>query len=73
MFRLRLHPTRSGLFFGIAVIAFWALLWLWFFGQLSQPGSARRHSNDSIEVATSDRDGGGRPHISEASLQATAF
>ena len=37
MFRLRLHPTSSGLLFGIAVIAFWALLWLWFFAQLPRP------------------------------------
>jgi len=72
MFRLRLHPTSSGLFFGIAVIAFWGLLWLWFLGQLPQPGSARRRSNAPIEVAASDRDGGGL-HAGEASLPATAF
>jgi hypothetical protein len=34
MFRLRLHPTPSGFFAGIAVIALWALLWLWFIAQL---------------------------------------
>ena len=72
MFRLRMHPTSSGLLVGIAVIAFWGLLWLWFLGQLSQPGSARRQSSAPIEVAASDRDGG-RPPASEASLQATAF
>jgi hypothetical protein len=73
MFRLRLHPTSSGLFFGIAVIAFWGLLWLWFLGQLpQQPGSAPRHSNVPIEVAASVRDGGGL-HAGEASLPATAF
>jgi hypothetical protein len=72
MFRLRLHPTSSGLLVGIAVIAFWGLLWLWFLGQLSQPGNARRYSNAPNEVAASDRDGG-RPPASEASLQATAF
>ena len=73
MFCLRLHPTSSGLFFGIAVIAFWGLLWLWFLGQLpQQPGSARRHSNTPIEVAASVRDGGGL-HAGEASLPATAF
>jgi hypothetical protein len=72
MFRLRLHPTSSGLFFGIAVIAFWGLLWLWFLGQLPQPGSAGRHSNARIEVATSDRDGG-VALAREPSFPATAF
>ena len=36
MFRLRLHPTSSGFLAGIAVIALWALLWLWFIAQLVQ-------------------------------------
>jgi len=72
MFRLRLHPTSSGLFVGFAVIAFWGLLWLWFLGQLSQPGSSRRPSNAPIEVATSDRDGGGLL-AGEAGFPATAF
>jgi hypothetical protein len=36
MFRLRLHPTPSGFLAGIAVITFWALLWLWFIAQLVQ-------------------------------------
>jgi hypothetical protein len=58
MFRLRLHPTPSGFLFGIAVIAFWGLLWLWFFGQLSQLGGAPRHANAPTHVvATSDRVG----------------
>jgi len=34
MFRLRLHPTSSGFVAGIAVIALWALLWVWFIAQL---------------------------------------
>jgi hypothetical protein len=34
MFRLRLHPTSSAFAAGIAVIALWALLWLWFIAQL---------------------------------------
>jgi hypothetical protein len=72
MFRLRLHPTSSGLFFGIAVIAFWGLLWLWFLGQLPQPGSARQHPNGLIEVASSNGDGGGAL-AREASFPATAF
>jgi len=36
MFRLRLHPTSSGFIAGIAVIALWALLWLWFIAQLAE-------------------------------------
>jgi hypothetical protein len=39
MFRLRLHPTSSGLAIGFAVIALWALLWLWFLAQLNGNGS----------------------------------
>ncbi len=72
MFRLRLHPTSSGLLFGVAVIAFWGLIWLWFLGQLLQPGSARRHSNAPIDVAASDPDGD-RPRAREASLPAFVF
>jgi hypothetical protein len=34
MFRLRLHPTSSAFVAGIAVIALWALLWLWVIAQL---------------------------------------
>jgi hypothetical protein len=51
MFHLRMHPTPVGLFFGYAVIAFWALLWLWFFTQLSQPGTAGRQRSSAPEVA----------------------
>jgi len=35
MFRLRLHPTPSGFAFGFALIALWALLWVWFIAQLA--------------------------------------
>ena len=35
MFRLRLHPTPSGFALGIAMIALWALLWVWFIAQLA--------------------------------------
>ena len=51
MFRLRLHPTPFGLLSGFAVIAFWALLWLWFFSQLSQPGTAGRQQASARDVA----------------------
>ena len=34
MFRLRLHPTPYGFITGLAVIALWALLWLWVVAQL---------------------------------------
>jgi len=37
MFRLQLHPSPSGFLFGIGLVAFWALLWLWFFAQLPRP------------------------------------
>jgi hypothetical protein len=44
MFRLRLHPTPSAFVVGIAVIAFWALLWVWLLAQLvgSTPGAVDR-------------------------------
>jgi hypothetical protein len=35
MFRLRLHPTSSSFAVGIAFIALWALLWVWFIAQLA--------------------------------------
>jgi hypothetical protein len=40
MFNRRLHPTPSGFVFGLAVIALWALIWIWFFAQLSGRRSA---------------------------------
>ncbi len=40
MSRLRLHPTTSGFAVGIAVIALWALLWLWFLAQLASGSQA---------------------------------
>ena len=33
MFERRLHPTPYGFVSGIAVIALWVLLWVWFFAQ----------------------------------------
>jgi hypothetical protein len=43
MFRLRLHPTPSAFFVGFAVIALWALLWVWFIAQLAgSPRTAER-------------------------------
>ena len=35
MFRHSLHPTRFGFTLGLAVIALWALLWIWVVGQLA--------------------------------------
>lgn len=43
MFSRRLHPTPPGFAFGLAVIAFWALIWIWFFAQLTRPHPAARH------------------------------
>jgi hypothetical protein len=40
MFRLQLHPSSSDLFFGVALVTFWALLWLWFFAQLPRPAQS---------------------------------
>jgi len=52
MFRLQLHPTPFGLLFGLAVIGFWALLWLWFFTQLPVPGrTAQPAGAAAIEMA----------------------
>jgi len=36
MFRRHLHPSLSGFVLGIAVVAFWALLWVWFFAQVTR-------------------------------------
>jgi hypothetical protein len=35
MFRHSLHPTRFGFALGLAVIALWAVLWIWVVGQLA--------------------------------------
>jgi hypothetical protein len=51
MFRLRLHPTSSGLLSGIAVIGFWALLWLVVFAQLVHPGAAGPERAPALSVA----------------------
>jgi hypothetical protein len=44
MFSRRLHPTPSGFAFGFAVIALWALIWIWFFAQLSRSHAAARRT-----------------------------
>jgi len=56
MFRLRLHPTPSGLVLGFAVIALWALLWVWFFAQLAQSErvSTALSVSDLPEITESD-------------------
>ena len=35
MFRSRLHPSPFGFFLGIAVIAFWFALWVWFLAEVA--------------------------------------
>jgi len=40
MFSRRLHPTSSAFAVGLAVIALWALMWIWFFAQVSRPRPA---------------------------------
>lgn len=58
MFRLRLHPTPSAFALGIAFIALWALIWIWFIAQLAgAPRSAALTAAvgpelTSIEAAT---------------------
>ena len=52
MFRTRLHPTPSGFALGIAMIALWALLWVWFLVQLagtSPSTTAARAASDAAE------------------------
>ena len=40
MFTRPMHPTSSAFALGLAVIALWALIWIWFFAQLSRPRPA---------------------------------
>lgn len=42
MFSRPMHPTSSAFAVGLAVIALWALIWIWFFAQLSGHGPAVR-------------------------------
>jgi hypothetical protein len=51
MFRLRLHPTSSGLATGIAVIALWALLWLWFVVQLVEGPRTAVRPLPNVQIA----------------------
>jgi hypothetical protein len=55
MLRFRLHPTPSGLFLGVAVIALWALMWLWFLYSLGEGRDATSHwGHESIASAQLD-------------------
>ncbi len=51
MFRLRLHPSPLGLLSGIALIAFWALLWLSIVVQFHQPRTDEAQIDASRAVA----------------------
>ena len=52
MLRFRMHPTPAGLFLGLAVIALWAALWIWFFAQIARDvRSAQRQPRVSPELA----------------------
>ena len=51
MFRLRLHPTPSAFFVGIAVIALWALLWVWFIAQLADSPRTFARTRDLPELS----------------------
>ena len=44
MFSRRLHPTSSAFAVGLAVIALWALIWIWVFAQVSRQGPALRQT-----------------------------
>lgn len=53
MLRFRLHPTPRGFVLGIAMIAFWALLWLWFLYSVgeSRPRQARAAASPSLSAS----------------------
>ena len=52
MFRARLHPTPAGLLLGLAVVALWAAMWIWFLTQIaSVPQSAERRRSVNPELA----------------------
>jgi hypothetical protein len=53
MLRFPLHPTRTGWFAGIALIALWALLWLWFLVSLGHgTGDAQARALRQPPMAT---------------------
>ena len=58
MFRLHLHPTPSGFLFGIALIGFWALLWLFFLAQLPRPQRVATAQPAPLVGALEDRHDG---------------
>ena len=51
MFSRRLHPTSSALAIGLAVIALWALIWIWFFAQVSRQGPAVHRAAAGAEAS----------------------
>ncbi|MGE5049449.1 MAG: hypothetical protein ACM3PC_12810 [Deltaproteobacteria bacterium] len=61
MFSRRLHPTPSGFAFGLAVIALWALIWIWFFAQLSRPHPAGGHVAVAVHAHVSSDGSGSAP------------
>jgi hypothetical protein len=54
MLRFRLHPTPSGLFLGIAMIAFWALMWLWFLYSIGEGRDAQQRAWASAAMAATE-------------------
>ena len=50
MFRLRLHPSPLGLALGIAVIAFWAVLWLSILVQLHRSATVDAEQSPAVHA-----------------------
>lgn len=52
MFRLPLRPSPVGFALGVLVIAFWALLWMWFLAQLSGSEAQIRRASAPVAART---------------------